>query len=68
MNFEKQLNELIAMRALQLSQQRNGSPGNPTDDWVQAEKEILHELNLRTHELYKKIDITPDGQLDIGVS
>jgi len=33
----------IALRAYQIYLQRNGAPGNPFDDWKQAEQELLAE-------------------------
>ncbi len=32
---------LIRMRAFEIYQRRGGSPGNPADDWFQAEDEVL---------------------------
>jgi hypothetical protein len=31
--------EQIRLRAYQFSQDRNGSPGDPTEDWLNAERE-----------------------------
>ena len=33
----------IALRAYHIYLQRNGAPGNPFDDWKQAEQELLTE-------------------------
>jgi hypothetical protein len=33
--------EKIAQRAYEIYLQRNGAPGNPLEDWVRAEREIL---------------------------
>ena len=33
--------EEIALRAYQLYLDRNGAPGNPFEDWTQAERELL---------------------------
>jgi hypothetical protein len=33
----------IALRAYHIYLQRNGAPGNPFDDWKQAEHELLAE-------------------------
>lgn len=31
----------IALRAYEIYLERNGAPGNPLEDWVRAEREIL---------------------------
>ena len=33
--------EDIALRAYHIYLQRNGAPGNPAEDWVRAERELL---------------------------
>ena len=33
--------EKIALRAYEIYLERNGAPGNPLEDWVRAEREIL---------------------------
>jgi hypothetical protein len=33
--------EQIAMRAYQIYLERNGAPGNPFEDWTQAERELM---------------------------
>ena len=33
--------EKIAVRAYEIYLERNGAPGNPLEDWVRAEREIL---------------------------
>jgi hypothetical protein len=33
--------EDIQLRAYHISLERNGAPGNPFDDWMQAERELL---------------------------
>ncbi len=35
------LQTTIAQRAYEISQQRNGSGGDPLSDWLQAEREVL---------------------------
>lgn len=35
--------EEIALRAYHIYLQRNGSPGNPFEDWKRAEQELTHE-------------------------
>lgn len=34
--------EAIQLRAYEIYLQRNGAPGNPLEDWVRAENELLH--------------------------
>ncbi len=57
MHFEEQLHELIAKRAHELSHQSPGNSNNHQDDWHQAEQEIYKELDLRSDELFRKIDM-----------
>lgn len=64
MNFEDQLQELIAKRALELSQQNGSNSSNPADDWLHAEQEIMHELNLRSDKLLKEIGISNEDRVD----
>ena len=33
--------ETIAMRAYEIYLERNGAPGDPLEDWVRAEREVL---------------------------
>ncbi|MGH9676543.1 MAG: DUF2934 domain-containing protein, partial [Candidatus Acidiferrum sp.] len=33
----------IQMRAYEIYLQRNGAPGNPLEDWVRAEREVLQK-------------------------
>ncbi|HVO57718.1 MAG TPA: DUF2934 domain-containing protein [Dongiaceae bacterium] len=35
--------EQISLRAYHIYLQRNGAPGNPFDDWKQAEQQLLSE-------------------------
>lgn len=42
-----EIEERIRRRAFELSQQRRG-PGSPTDDWLQAEREVLSEKRKAT--------------------
>lgn len=35
--------EKIAQRAYELYLERNGAPGNPLEDWVRAEREVLQK-------------------------
>lgn len=32
----------IRRRAYEIYQERNGTPGNPADDWTRAERELTH--------------------------
>ncbi|HYL63988.1 MAG TPA: DUF2934 domain-containing protein [Candidatus Methylomirabilis sp.] len=34
--------EAIQLRAYEIYLERNGAPGNPLEDWVRAENELLH--------------------------
>ncbi len=61
-NFEEELQKLIAQRAYELSQQRKNGNGDAFSDWLRAEQEIRHELNIRSDELFKNVDITNDEQ------
>lgn len=38
------VNKMIAMRAYEIYQQRGGRPGNPAEDWLRAESEVLAYL------------------------
>jgi hypothetical protein len=40
--------EKIAQRAYEIYLQRNGAPGNPLEDWVRAEREILAQSRKAT--------------------
>ena len=33
----------IALRAYEIYLERNGAPGNPLEDWVRAERELLQK-------------------------
>ncbi len=33
----------IALRAYEIYLERNGAPGNPLEDWVRAERELLEK-------------------------
>ena len=41
--FKSPTHDDIALRAYHIYLQRNGVPGNPFDDWKQAEHELLAE-------------------------
>jgi Protein of unknown function (DUF2934) len=46
---DAKIEEKIRQRAYELYQQRGAGKGNPTDDWLQAKKEILsHKTKART--------------------
>lgn len=38
---DEQVQRLIRMRAYEIYKQRGGRPGNPAEDWVRAESEVL---------------------------
>jgi hypothetical protein len=40
--------EKIALRAYEIYLERNGAPGNPLEDWVRAEREILAKSRKTT--------------------
>lgn len=64
MNYEEELHELITKRAHELSQQRKNGSGDEFSDWLRAEQEIMHELSLRSDELFRKIEIVSDGRAE----
>ena len=35
--------EEVALRAYQIYLERRGAPGNPLDDWIRAERELLEK-------------------------
>ncbi len=40
--------EKIAQRAYEIYLERNGAPGNPLEDWVRAEREVLAKSRKTT--------------------
>jgi Protein of unknown function (DUF2934) len=40
--------EKIAQRAYEIYLERNGAPGNPLEDWVRAERELLQKSRKTT--------------------
>ncbi|HTQ59828.1 MAG TPA: DUF2934 domain-containing protein [Candidatus Solibacter sp.] len=38
----------IQMRAYEIYLERNGAPGNPLEDWVRAEREVLQKTRKTT--------------------
>lgn len=36
------------MRAYEIYLERNGAPGNPLEDWVRAEREVLQKTRKTT--------------------
>ncbi|MGC2673466.1 MAG: DUF2934 domain-containing protein [Candidatus Acidiferrum sp.] len=38
----------IAQRAYEIYLERNGAPGNPLEDWVRAEREVLQKTRKST--------------------
>jgi len=49
----------IALRAYHIYLQRNGAPGNPFDDWKQAERELLAEASTRPKPRARKSKVVP---------
>lgn len=52
----------IELRAYEFYLQRNGAPGNPMEDWVRAEREVLAAATAKTPKLRrtrKKTVIVP---------
>jgi len=35
--------EKVALRAYEIYLERNGAPGNPLEDWVRAEREVMQK-------------------------
>ena len=46
--------EAIQLRAYQIYLERNGAPGNPLEDWVRAENELLHANGKKSGKLTAK--------------
>ncbi|MCC6228473.1 MAG: DUF2934 domain-containing protein [Phycisphaerales bacterium] len=42
-NGDKPTPDCIRLRAYEISQARNGGPGNAASDWIQAEQEVAAE-------------------------
>jgi hypothetical protein len=49
----------IALRAYHIYLQRNGAPGNPFDDWKQAEQELLAEGAAKPKSRTSKSKVVP---------
>jgi hypothetical protein len=47
----------IALRAYHIYLQRNGAPGNPFDDWKQAEQELLAEATAKPKSRARKSNV-----------
>jgi hypothetical protein len=45
--------EKIAQRAYEIYLERNGAPGNPLEDWVRAEREVLQKSRKTTKKAAK---------------
>ena len=43
----------IAQRAYEIYLERNGAPGNPLEDWVRAEREVLQKSRKTTKKAAK---------------
>lgn len=46
--------EAIQLRAYEIYLERNGAPGNPLEDWVRAENELLHANAKKSRKLAAK--------------
>lgn len=49
----------IALRAYHIYLQRNGAPGNPFEDWKQAEQELLAEAAAKPRSRSGKSKVVP---------
>jgi len=49
----------IALRAYHIYLQRNGAPGNPFEDWKQAEQELLAEAAAKRKPRARKSKVVP---------
>jgi hypothetical protein len=49
----------IALRAYHIYLQRNAAPGNPFDDWKQAERELLAEAAAKPKPRARKSKVVP---------
>ena len=49
----------IALRAYHIYLQRNGAPGNPFEDWKQAEQELLAETAAKPKSRSGKSKVVP---------
>jgi len=54
--FEEELQRIIAQRAHELSER--GNTGDGTNDWLNAEREIMLELDCRSDALFEQGDKT----------
>lgn len=46
--------EAIQLRAYEIYLERNGAPGNPLEDWVRAENELIHANGKKSRKLAAK--------------
>ena len=54
----------IELRAYEIYLERNGAPGNPLEDWVRAEREILQKSRKPRQENRRRRSLIPaDGLL-----
>lgn len=49
----------IALRAYHIYLHRNGAPGNPFDDWKQAEQELLAQAASKAKPRARKSKVVP---------
>ncbi len=49
--------DLIRLRAYEISIERNGSPGDPAHDWLQAEQELAPQLATATRPAFSKTEL-----------
>lgn len=52
--FEEELKRLIAERAHELSSNRRGESQEGVSDWLNAEQEIMAELDVHSSERFKE--------------
>lgn len=46
--------EAIQLRAYEIYLERNGAPGDPLEDWIRAENELLHPAAKKSRKLAMK--------------
>ncbi len=56
--FEEELQRIIARRAHELAESANSNIGDDTNDWLNAEREILQELDSRSIDMLQECEIT----------
>ncbi len=55
--FEEELQRIIARRAHELSENGNGDRDSDTNDWLDAENEIMQELDRRSSDRLQECGI-----------